>query len=167
MAGIKNDTGKVDLSLVPMVAVVRLAEAMTVGLRYGRYNYCEGMEASRVMGALLRHAFKWFNGEDFDPDGQHHLGSVMACCAMILRQEELGTLVDNRFKPKPPTASPFWYQVIGRGTHSTKRFTLGVYDDKTIAERMITNFYSKQWEPSSFILEIQEVLRDDQPQAAS
>lgn len=41
----------------------------------------------------------WFEGEETDLiDGQPHLGSVRACCAMILRQQELGTLMDDRYK---------------------------------------------------------------------
>ena len=67
--------------------------------KYGRYNYCKGHDASQLIAALLRHATAWFDGEEYDPkDGQHHLGSVGACVAMILRQKELGTLKDNRFK---------------------------------------------------------------------
>lgn len=104
MSGRKDDAGKVDLSLVPMIAIVRLAEAMAVGeKKYGRYNYCKGLKASQQVGALLRHVFAWFNGEDFDSkDGQHHLGSAMANCLMILRQEELGTLIDDRFTIDSP-----------------------------------------------------------------
>ncbi len=54
----------------------------------------------------MRHATAWFEGEEIDPvDGQHHLGSVRACAAMILRMQELGTLVDNRYtKPDPVIA---------------------------------------------------------------
>lgn len=94
----KNDEGKADLSLIPYISNVEHAKAMMVGEeKYGRYNYEDGMTASRLMGALLRHANAWNKGEELDPDdGQHHLGSVMACCSMILRQQELGTLIDNR-----------------------------------------------------------------------
>ena len=104
MAAKKNDKGKPDLSLIPLVALTKEAEAFEVGLRkYSRYNYCEGMEASRIIGALLRHATAWFEGEECDPvDGQHHLGSVRACAAMILRMQELDTLVDNRYTKSDP-----------------------------------------------------------------
>jgi hypothetical protein len=67
--------------------------------KYARYNYCKGHNAGQLIAAAKRHISAWYNGEDRDPvDGQHHLGSVMACCAMILRQEELGTLKDDRYK---------------------------------------------------------------------
>lgn len=98
----KNDKEKVDLSLIPMISHIEHAKAFMVGERkYNRYNYCKGHKASQLVGAMLRHATAYFNGEDHDPvDGQHHLGSVMACCSMILRQAELGTLKDDRFKPE-------------------------------------------------------------------
>ena len=98
----KNDKEKIDLSLIPMISMIEHAKAFQVGeKKYGRYNYCKGHNASQLVAAILRHATAYFNGEEHDPvDGQHHLGSVMACCSMILRQQELGTLIDDRFKVK-------------------------------------------------------------------
>ena len=66
--------------------------------KYGRYNYTKGHNASQLIAAAMRHLTAWNEGEEYDPDGQHHLGSVGACIGMILRQQELGTLKDNRFK---------------------------------------------------------------------
>lgn len=103
----KNDQDKIDLSLIPYISNIEHARAFMVGERkYGRYNYCKGHKASQLVGAAQRHLHAWFNGEDHDPiDGQHHLGSVMACCSMILRQEELGTLIDDRYT-KPSHSEP-------------------------------------------------------------
>lgn len=100
--GTKHDQGKPDLSLIPYVALVEEAKAFMIGeKKYGRYNYCKGHKASQLIAAMLRHATAYFNGEEVDPvDGQHHLGSVRACAAMLLRQAELGTLNDDRFKPE-------------------------------------------------------------------
>lgn len=97
----KNDSQKPDLSLVPQVALVAAAKAFMVGeTKYGRYNYYKGHKASQLIAALMRHATAWFDGEENDPlDGQPHLGSVIACVAMLLKQQELGTLVDDRYKP--------------------------------------------------------------------
>jgi hypothetical protein len=96
----KNDSDKVDLSLIPYISDLEHARAFMVGeKKYGRYNYCKGHTASQLVAAMLRHAKAWNNGEERDPkDGQHHLGSVMACCSMILRQMELETLKDDRYK---------------------------------------------------------------------
>lgn len=96
----KHDGDKADLSLIPYVSQIEHAKAFMVGeKKYGRYNYCKGMEASRIVSAALRHITAWFNGEENDPqDGQHHLGAARACLAMLLRQQELGTMKDNRYK---------------------------------------------------------------------
>lgn len=96
----KDDKQKIDFSLVPRIAIEAAAKAFMVGeKRYGRYNYTKGHKASQLIAAMLRHATAWNEGQDNDPqDGQPHLGSVIACAAMILRQAELGTLKDDRFK---------------------------------------------------------------------
>lgn len=96
----KNDSDKPDLSLIPYVAEIAAARAFMVGeKKYGRYNYTKGHNASQLVAAMKRHIAAWFQGEENDLiDGQPHLGSVIACAAMLLRQQELGTLVDDRFK---------------------------------------------------------------------
>lgn len=97
----KNDSSKPDLSLLPRKFLEEVARAFMVGeTKYGRYNYCRGIEASRLIAATMRHLSAWNEGEEHDPvDGQHHLGAAGANIAMALRQIELGTLKDNRFKP--------------------------------------------------------------------
>jgi hypothetical protein len=95
----KNDKEKADLSLIPQVALIAAAKALMVGEhKYGRYNYCKGHKASQLVAATLRHLTAWNDGEENDPvDGQPHLGAAIASIAMLLRQQQLGTLVDNRF----------------------------------------------------------------------
>lgn len=97
---LKDDKQKIDLSLNPYVALQAMAKAFMVGeKKYGRYNYCKGHKASQLIAAAQRHLNAYFEGEQNDPvDGQPHLGSAMACCAMLLRQEQLGTLIDDRYK---------------------------------------------------------------------
>jgi hypothetical protein len=103
----KHDSEKADLSLIPRVALEAAARAFMVGeKKYGRYNFYKGHDASQLIAALLRHATAWMEGEETDPqDGQHHLGSVIACAAMVLQQQKLGTLKDNRFKITIPVDS--------------------------------------------------------------
>jgi hypothetical protein len=49
------------------------------------------------MSALQRHADAYMNGEEFDPvDGTHHLGNIMACCAILLDAKAAGKLTDDR-----------------------------------------------------------------------
>jgi hypothetical protein len=100
--GIKHDEDKMDLSLVPKIAMEEMAKAFMLGeKKYGRYNYCKGMEASRLVASTLRHITAWNDGEDNDPEsGNCHLGHALAGLAMILRQRELGSLIDNRYSSK-------------------------------------------------------------------
>lgn len=103
MTGTKNDSGKPDLSLIPYCAEVALAEALMVGERkYDRYNYTKGMSANRLIAAMKRHIGQWADGEERDAtDGQPHLGSVMACAAMLIDLQRLGRLQDDRFFQSP------------------------------------------------------------------
>lgn len=96
----KNDKEKPDLSLLPKVFLEEVAKAFMVGERkYGRYNYCKGHTSAQLIAAALRHLTAYNEGEEYDPvDGQSHLGAAGANIAMLLRQQELGTLKDNRFK---------------------------------------------------------------------
>jgi hypothetical protein len=98
--GTKFDQGKVDLTLVPTVALESEARALMFGeKKYGRYNYTNGFETSRLLAAALRHILAYRDGHDFDSEsGLHHLGHARACLAMLLHCEQLGTMRDNRYK---------------------------------------------------------------------
>ena len=68
-SGTKHDTGKVDISLVPLVATEAEARALMFGeKKYGRYNYTQGFETSRLVAACLRHVLAYQDGEDTDPE---------------------------------------------------------------------------------------------------
>jgi hypothetical protein len=97
-SGTKHDTGKADLSLVPLVAIETEARALMFGeKKYGRYNYTQGFEVSRLVAACLRHVLAYQDGENADPEsGLSHLGHARACLSMLLHCEQLGTLRDNR-----------------------------------------------------------------------
>ncbi len=105
----KNDQQKADLSLIPAIALEAAAKAFQVGeKKYGRYNFYKGHQASQLIAAAMRHLIAWMEGEEFDPvDGQPHMGSVIACAAMLLQQQKLGTLKDNRYKPEGCPAPGF------------------------------------------------------------
>jgi len=98
--GTKHDSGKIDLSIIPQVALEHESRALMFGeKKYGRYNYTAGFQTSRLIAAALRHIHAYNNGEQVDSEsGYHHLGHAKACLSMLLHCEELGTLTDNRFK---------------------------------------------------------------------
>lgn len=95
----KNDQTKPDMSLIPRIFLEQVSHAFCVGERkYGRYNYCKGHKSSQLVAAAIRHITAWNEGEECDPvDGQHHLGAAGANLAMLLRQQQLETLKDDRY----------------------------------------------------------------------
>src|SRR3990167_4582883 len=92
-------TSRLDLSLFPDTAVIYGALAMTEGdLKYGGYNYRpSGVLSSIYIAACRRHLAKWFNGEDVDQITHvPHLGSALACIAVLIDSLESGNLNDDR-----------------------------------------------------------------------
>lgn len=76
--GLRYDAGKVRLDLLPPAWTWALAQVMTKGAeKYAPRNWEKGMPWSKVVGPMLRHAFKWLSGEIYDPEtGCHHLAMV-------------------------------------------------------------------------------------------
>jgi len=90
---------KIPLHLVPPAAVHYLAMAMADGgKKYGPYNWRTNPISSSVYyAAALRHLTAWWDGEDNASDSNvHHLAHAMACLALVLDSESLGTLKDDR-----------------------------------------------------------------------
>lgn len=98
--GTKHDQGKIDLSLIPYIALEEEAKGFMLGERkYTRYNYLSGFESHRLLAAALRHLYAWQGGEDLDPEsGASHLGHARCCLAMLLHCQQVGTLKDTRWK---------------------------------------------------------------------
>jgi hypothetical protein len=95
---------KPSLSSVPPASLIHLARAMADGRRkYGHMNWREKNVSSTIYyDAMLRHVFAWLDGENVAEDsGVHHLGHVMACCAIILDAQANGNLNDDRPIPGP------------------------------------------------------------------
>lgn len=90
---------KVPLHLVPPSATHHMAKAFEDGAKkYGPYNWREsGVSASVYIAAMMRHVDAYRDGEDVSRDALvHHLGHVMACCAIILDAQSVGMLNDDR-----------------------------------------------------------------------
>lgn len=93
---------KPPLHAIPPVALLHLGGAMSDGERkYGLMNWREKTVSSSVYyDAALRHLLAWWDGENKASDsGIHHLGHVMACCAILLDAASTGKLNDNRPTP--------------------------------------------------------------------
>jgi hypothetical protein len=95
---------KPKLSDVPPVALFALGAAMSDGAsKYGRYNWRDtGTTASVFYDAMQRHLADWYNGEDYAHDSKiHHLGHIMASCAILLDAELHKNYNDDRDKRNP------------------------------------------------------------------
>lgn len=96
--GRKDDSQKIRTDLLSVPALMGTALVLTHGaVRYGARNWEQGLEWHRPYGALLRHVFAWWMGEDRDRDDNiHHLHHA-ACELMFLQHYvETGTGRDNR-----------------------------------------------------------------------
>lgn len=111
-------SSKLPLSLLSGTAKIEWCLAQLEGaLKYGTWNWrSAGIRVSIYLDALERHLEKYKNGEDRDPDTLvHHLGSVMACAAIILDALPLGKLGDDR-PPRAPV-SELMDQAVDRVLH--------------------------------------------------
>lgn len=92
---------KVDLSLLPDIAVFHGAHAMMNGARrYGAFNWRDNAVLARVyIAAAQRHLAYWAAGEETAQDsGVHHLGHAIACLSILLDAQATGNLGDDRAK---------------------------------------------------------------------
>lgn len=89
--------------LLPTDVLMAVAEHFGRGAaKYEDRNWERGFAWSLSHGALLRHLFAWWSGEDVDDEtGSSHIDAVIFH-AMALRAFELrGVGTDDRPKPKP------------------------------------------------------------------
>lgn len=73
--GLRYNTGKARMDLLPWDALVELAHHYRVGAeKYTDRNWEKGMQWNKGCAAsLARHLAAWSKGEDIDPEnGQHH-----------------------------------------------------------------------------------------------
>jgi len=86
MEGKKFDDDKVRMELLPPEAIEGTAKVLTFGAKkYEDRNWEKGIKYSRVFGALMRHMWAWWRGENLDPEtGLSHLHHA-GCCIMFLQ----------------------------------------------------------------------------------
>ena len=77
--GVKFDSGKLRMDLLPPDALEALGRILTDGAeKYGCRNWEKGMAWSRPYAALQRHLLAWWGGQDTDPESGHpHLWHVL------------------------------------------------------------------------------------------
>jgi len=97
---------KLPLALLSAIAKIQWCLGHLEGmLKYGAWNWrAAGVRASIYISAIDRHMDKFKAGEDHDPVSRvHHLGNVMASCAILMESQALGKLTDDR---GPVTPAP-------------------------------------------------------------
>jgi hypothetical protein len=92
------DEGKPQLQWIPFEPLAEVARVFEFGAgKYGNHNYKSGMIWSKLVGSVLRHVFKWMNGEDKDDEsGCSHLAHACCCCMMLLYYERYHPELDDR-----------------------------------------------------------------------
>lgn len=98
--GVKHDSGKPRLDLLPVLALEDIASVLGHGAKkYGDHNWRGGFKAMRLAGALLRHVFAWIRGEENDPEsGLCHLAHAACTLCFMLELRRTGKLEDDRHK---------------------------------------------------------------------
>lgn len=82
--GYKRDHGKPRWDLVPWDALLGAVLVFTDGAaKYDDRNWEEGMRYGRVFASLMRHLTAFFQGEELDESGHHHLDHVVANALML------------------------------------------------------------------------------------
>ena len=102
MRGKKDDQQKINLSLLPMDALIEVAKVMDFGARkYDPHNWRSGFDWTRLSSAMLRHIFAWIGGETNDPEsGLNHIAHAACGCLFLLEHQSKGYGEDDRYKEK-------------------------------------------------------------------
>lgn len=106
--GVKHDTKKPDMSLIPSMAELEEAGVWTFGKqKYSAFNWHKGINFSRILGAIQRHAALLKAGIDFDHEtNRHHAAAIRCGCAMLIQFTAEGrTELDDRIKLNESTKS--------------------------------------------------------------
>lgn len=88
------------MDLISWRTMTELAKVLTFGAKkYAARNWEKGLSFSETFASLQRHAIKWYEGEDIDPEtGLSHLAHVMCNTMFLLHFVLTGTGTDDRPK---------------------------------------------------------------------
>jgi len=65
--GVKNDSGKLRMDLLPVRPFLEVIFVFTMGaVKYADRNWEKGLQWSRVFGAMMRHGWNFWLGEKYD-----------------------------------------------------------------------------------------------------
>lgn len=96
----KFDGTKLRYELIPPEFLKATAEGLTYGAaKYSPGNWArgDGLAHSRLFGALQRHLYAYWGGEDIDPEsGNHHLSHAACMLAFLIAGVRRGFGKDDR-----------------------------------------------------------------------
>ena len=98
--GRKDDQDKLRYDLIPPELLEEVARVLTYGaVKYSERNWERGMSWGRPFGALMRHMWAWWKGENCDPEtGYSHLAHALCCITFLMTYERRGIGKDDRHK---------------------------------------------------------------------
>ena len=101
--GHKDDQDKIRMELIPPELLEAVGDILTFGAKkYADRNWEHGMKWSRPFGALMRHMWAWWRGEDKDPEtGRSHLWHAACCISFLVAYEARGDGEDDRWRGPP------------------------------------------------------------------
>lgn len=96
--GTKLDHDKPRTDLLPTDVLEGVAQVLTVGAKkYADRNWEKGMKWSRPYGALLRHLWAFWRGEELDPEtGLPHIDQVVTNAMFLARYWRTRKELDDR-----------------------------------------------------------------------
>lgn len=96
--GVKHDHDKLRIDLFPPEALEGISQILTFGAqKYGDRNWEKGMSWGRLFGALMRHSWAWWRGEDKDSEsGYSHLWHAGCCLIFLITYEARKIGKDDR-----------------------------------------------------------------------
>ena len=99
--GLKYDQKKPPLDLLTLEFLEGTANALAYGAKkYGRQNFKQGIEHTRLISAALRHINQYNAGEDLDPESlESHLSHAAASLNMLMWMIKHRPDLDDRYKP--------------------------------------------------------------------
>ncbi|GEM_PF-2681872 len=101
LGGLKYDSEKPPISLVPSEAIVEIAKVLGFGARkYAAHNWRKGILYSRLISAAQRHLLDFNSGKDKDEEsGLSHIAHALCCLVFISTFEtENRSDLDDRYK---------------------------------------------------------------------
>lgn len=96
--GVKFDQDKPRTDLIPFRPLFGAARVFAFGAKkYGDRNWEKGMAYGRLFGALLRHLWYWWCGEENDSESNlPHMDHAVCCILMLSDMRNIHPECDDR-----------------------------------------------------------------------